>query len=570
MADLAGIYSAQLVVNNGLVSSTNPAMVYIAAINTNTYYPPTITSTPSFQGMVSVAYTYQVTATDPQNKPLKFRLPQGPAGMTINTNTGLVSWTPTAAGSFFLQVAADGVGGSYYQGYTLTVIPFSNLPPQFTSTPVTATAPNAAYNYTAVAVSPVGNTITYSLTQKPSGMGINGSSGAITWTPAANQMGANPVTVTANDGHGGTATQSYNLVVLTSGSNGPVVQPIPGQTITAPAAFASFSLDNYVSDPSYARNQITWTATGTNLMSVIIDSNRVVTVMYPSGVNDAEQITFLATDPAGKSGYASPTFTVIGNATPPVAAIANLSADTTTSITNGTFQLLGTADEPGLPASIPIAWRVGVYDNSGALVADVTPGPLDAAGYHEGRVSAGGSFGNLDFTLIRNGDYTLMLEVTDGSQIANATAQIALNANANIGQLEFSQQDVLLPVQGVGLQVTRNYNSLNTAAGDFGYSWTYAVADLGVSVDDQRVNAQDENGDTFSQRVGGSWDVTLTMPDTGTNRHLHLRFGSRGLHFSGVLECAAGSQRHAGADGVAHSVHCIRFAADLARCRRRQ
>ena len=135
----------------------------------------------------------------------------------------------------------------------------------------------------------------------------------------------------------------------------------------------------------------------------------------------------------------------------------------------------------------------------------MTPGPLDAAGYHEGRVSAGGSFGNLDFTLIRNGDYTLMLEVTDGSQIANATAQIALNANANIGQLEFSQQDVLLPVQGVGLQVTRNYNSLNTAAGDFGYSWTYAVADLGVSVDDQRVNAQDENGDTFSQRVGGSW-----------------------------------------------------------------
>src|SRR5665213_947257 len=128
-------------------------------------------------------------------------------------------------------------------------------------------------------------------------------------------------------------------------------------------------------------------------------------------------------------GYSAPTFTVIGNATPPVAAIANLSADTTTSITNGTFQLLGTADELGLPASVQIAWRLGLYDNSGAFVADVTPGPVDAAGYHEGRVAAGGSFGKLDFTLIRNGDYTLMLEVTDGSQIANATVQVALNAN---------------------------------------------------------------------------------------------------------------------------------------------
>ena len=524
LADLAGLYSVQLVVNNGLVASTNPATVYIAAINTNTYYPPTITSTPSFQGMVSVLYTYQVMATDPQNKPLKFRLPQGPAGMTINTNTGLVQWTPTNTGSFFLQVAAVGVGGSFYQGYTLTVIPFSNLPPQFKSTPVTTAAPNAAYNYTAVASSPVGNNITYSLSQKPSGMAINASSGAITWTPAVSQLGGNPVAVVANDGHGGTATQSYNLVVFAGGTNGPVVQPIPDQNITAPAAFATFSLDNYVSDPNYAANQITWTATGTNLLSVIIDSNRVATVLYPSGVNDAEQITFLATDPAGKSGYSTPTFTVIGNAISPVAVIANLSDTATASITNGTFQLLGTADEPGAPASISVAWRISVYDSSGALVANVTPGPFDAAGYHEGRVPAGGSFGNLDFTLIRNGDYTLMLEVTDGTQVANATAQIALQANYNIGQLKFSQQDVVLPVQGVGLQVSRSYDSLNTTVGDFGYCWNYSVADVGLSVDDQRADTQDLfDGSDFSLRVGGSWDVTLTMPDTG--RRVTFTFG---------------------------------------------
>ena len=217
--------------------------------------------------------------------------------------------------------------------------------------------------------------------------------------------------------------------------------------MTAPAAFATFSLDNYVSDPNYPRNQITWTTTGTNRLSVIIDSNRVATVLYPQGVNVAEQITFLATDPAGKSGYSAPTFTVIGNATPPVAAMANISTSATMSITNGTFELLGTADEPGLPASVSIAWRIGLFDNSGTRVADVTPGPLDAAGYHEGRVPAGGSFGTLDFTLIRAGDYTLMLEVTDGSQVATATAQVALNAKSNIGQLEFDQRDVVLPVQ---------------------------------------------------------------------------------------------------------------------------
>ncbi len=514
VTDVGGLYSAQLVVNDGIVDSTNPAVVYVAAIDTNVFYPPKITSTPSFQAIAKVLYTYQVTATDPQNKPLKFRLPQGPAGMTINTNTGLVQWTPTNTGSFFLQVVADGVGGSYYQGYTLTVIPFTNLPPQFTSMPVTTAAPSAPYNYTAVAVSPVGNSITYSLSQKPSGMGINGSSGAITWTPTANQLGANPVTVTANDGHGGIATQSYNLVVFNGVANGPVVQPIPDQTITAPATFASFSLDNYVSDPNFAANQITWTVTGTNLLSVVIDSNRVATVLYPSGVNVAEQITFLATDPAGKSGYSTPTFTVIGSATPPVAAFANLSADTTTSISTGTFNLLGTADDPGVP--VPVAYRIGLYDGNGNLISDETPTPVDAGGWHEGRVPAGGSLGNLDFTKVRNGSYTLMLEVQANGYVATATALVAVDTPLKIGQLTFAQQDLVLPVQGIGLAVDRTYDSFNPVSADFGYSWTYSVSDLGVTVGDQRVDTQDaDDGENFSLRTGGSWDVTLAMPDTG-------------------------------------------------------
>ncbi|MEI6395379.1 MAG: PKD domain-containing protein, partial [Verrucomicrobiota bacterium] len=301
VTDVGGLYSAQLVVNDGIVDSTNFANVSIAAIDTNVFYPPTITSRPSFQGMVSVLYTYPVTATDPQSKPLSFRLPQAPAGMTINTNTGLVSWTPANTGSFFVQVAADGVGGSSYQGYTLTVVAYQNLPPQFTSTPVTTAAPNTAYTYNAVAVDPNRDTVSYSLTQKPSGMSINSQSGVITWTPAASQLGGRLVTVMASDGKGGIATQPFNLVVLTTDTNGPVVQPIPDQTVTAPAAFATLSLDSYVSDPNYPRNQITWTATGTNQLSVIIDSNRVATVLYPQGVNVAEQITFLATDPAGKS-----------------------------------------------------------------------------------------------------------------------------------------------------------------------------------------------------------------------------------------------------------------------------
>ena len=513
VADVGAQYQVQLVVNNGLLDSTNNAIVHITAVDTNLNYPPSITSTPSFQGMVSVPYAYQIQASDPQHKPLTFRLSQAPPGMTINTNSGLVQWTPPSLGSFFVQVVADGVGGSAYQGYSLTIVAYQQLPPQFTSTPVATAVTNAPYRYTAVAVDPNGDKVTYGLSQHPSGMTINGQTGVLAWTPTGSQLGGNVVSVTASDGTN-TTTQSYNLVVLTAGSNGPVVLPIPDQTVTAPAAFATIPLDNFVTDANYPASQIVWLVTGTNQLTVTLDANRVATITYPGGINVGERVTFLAIDPDGKSGYAAPLFTVIGNATPPVAALANLSATDTTGIDTGYFELKGTADDPGVP--VPVVWRLGLYDSSGARVADVTPGPVDAAGYHEGRVPAGGSFGRLDFTQVRNGPYTLVLEVRANGQTANASAQIALSSPLKIGQFKFSQQDLVLPVGGIGLQVIRTYDSLNSSAGDFGYSWTYSTADLGLTVDDQRVQAQDAvDGTPFSLRTGGSWDVTLDMPDTG-------------------------------------------------------
>ena len=522
LADAAGPYTAQLVVNDGVLDSTNLSTVVITAVDTNLDYPPTITSTPSFSGMSNVLYTYQVRATDPQGKPLTYSLGQGPAGMTINPTNGLLQWTPNGIGNFFIKVNANGAGGTTWQSYTLAITPFVNLPPQFTSTPVQTAVTNTPYIYNTVVISPNLYTLTYSLTTAPTGMSINAQTGVITWTPTVSQLGGNGVIVKADDGHGGFATQTYNIVVLTAGANGPQVQPIPDQTVVDGTAFATIPLDNYVFDPIYPANQITWTLTGTNKLSIAINSNRVATITYAPGTRTSERVTFLATDPAGQTGFSAPLLIVRGPDNPPVAAIANLSATDTTSITNGTFALTGTADDPD--AVDVVAWRIGLYDNSGALVADVTPGPVDAAGYHEGRVPAGGSFGTLDFTLVRNGDYTLMLEVTDGFLFANATAQVALDAQYNIGQLKFSQQDVVLPVRGVGLQVMRSYDSLNTTAGDFGYGWTYAVSDLGVSVDDTRADTQDAvDGTPFSLRTGGSWDVTLTMPDTG--RRVTFRFG---------------------------------------------
>lgn len=512
--DAPGPYTVRLVVNDGVQDSA-PDEVVVNVVDPNENHGPTITSSPPYPAMVNVLYEYPVTASDPDGDVLRFRLAQSPPGMTINTNTGLIQWTPTNTATVFVQVTVDdGRGASFWQSWSMAAIVFTNLPPVFTTLPVTTAAPDTGYSYDADAVDPNRDPVTFGLVQKPAGMTINTASGLISWTPTTNQLGGHGVRVTAADTRGGVSTQAFNVVVFNPGASGPVVFPIPDLDIIEPATFAAINLDNYVSDPNHADNQLIWSFTGATNLTVTIDPNRVAQITYTPGTIAAETITFLATDPDGNSGYASPRFSVRPVDNPPIAALANLSDLEPTVIETGFFELRGTADDPD--AIDPVSYRVLLYNADGVRVADVTPKPVNAAGWRAGRVPAGGSLGTLDFTLVRNGGYTLMLEVLGGNESAAAAATVIVDSGLKIGQFSFGQQDLVLPVQGVGIQVNRIYDSLNPIAADFGYAWTYSVADIGMTFDEQRAPEYDFLDDTyFSLRTGGSRDVTIDMPDTG-------------------------------------------------------
>ena len=57
---------------------------------------PTITSTPITTAIVAAAYAYNVNATDPDGDTLTYSLTTNPTGMTIDSTTGVISWTPTS------------------------------------------------------------------------------------------------------------------------------------------------------------------------------------------------------------------------------------------------------------------------------------------------------------------------------------------------------------------------------------------------------------------------------------------------------------------------------------------
>jgi hypothetical protein len=79
---------------------------------------PVITSAATANATVGTAFSYQITA---QNSPTSFAASNLPNGVTINTTTGLISGTPTLAGSTTVGLSATNAYGTGTQTLFITI-----------------------------------------------------------------------------------------------------------------------------------------------------------------------------------------------------------------------------------------------------------------------------------------------------------------------------------------------------------------------------------------------------------------------------------------------------------------
>ena len=162
--------------------------------------PPVITTQPMTSALDGVPYMQTISAEDPQAFPIIYSLSVSAVGMTIDPQTGIISWLPSGVGSIpVVVVATDSAGLNAILGYTLTVHP--DVAPTITSTPPTTATAGAPFAYE-IEADGNGDTVSYSLAPTlvdgqsvppPAGMTINSTTGLVTWNPTTANLGPQQV-----------------------------------------------------------------------------------------------------------------------------------------------------------------------------------------------------------------------------------------------------------------------------------------------------------------------------------------------------------------------------------------
>lgn len=174
----------------------------------------TVTNPGNQAGTVGTTASLQINASDSASgQTLTYSATGLPAGLSINSSSGLISGTPTTAGTDSVTVrATDTSGASGSASFSWTI---SSSTPTDTVTVINPGSQTSQYGANvklqiAATDSASGQTLSYSASGLPAGLSIS-STGLITGKPTT--VGSSTVTVTATDSTSASGSTSFTWTV---------------------------------------------------------------------------------------------------------------------------------------------------------------------------------------------------------------------------------------------------------------------------------------------------------------------------------------------------------------------
>jgi hypothetical protein len=199
IASQVGTYTVTFSVSNGQSSASQAVQLTV----TSPLEPPIITSTPPTAATAGSAYSYPILATDPQGAALTYALVTAPQGMSVDSKTGLITWTPSAGqlGTSPVDVrVSDALGLSADQSFVVTVSAAIGDRPPTANSQTLSLAEDTPAAVTLSGTDPDGDPITFSILAPPTHGTLSGTAPQLQYIPSADYNGPDAFQFITNDG----------------------------------------------------------------------------------------------------------------------------------------------------------------------------------------------------------------------------------------------------------------------------------------------------------------------------------------------------------------------------------
>ncbi len=228
-----------ITVTDGAASASLPAFS-ITVIADNS--PPEISGVPPTEALPGQVYRFRPTAVDPDGEPLTFAAVNKPKWANFSTSTGRLTGTPTEADAgTYPNVSisvTDGAAEATLPPFTI-VVETPNQPPVISGSPATSVTVGQAYSFTPTASDPDGQTLGFTIANKPSWAAFNSSTGRLSGTPAAADVRSySGIVITVSDGTDSAALPAFTLTVVAAANRPPVISGNPATSVTVGQAYS--------------------------------------------------------------------------------------------------------------------------------------------------------------------------------------------------------------------------------------------------------------------------------------------------------------------------------------------
>ncbi|MGC4029188.1 MAG: putative Ig domain-containing protein [Steroidobacteraceae bacterium] len=234
--DVGNHSNIRLTVTDGSASATlGPFSIAVAAAPNS---PPTIAGTPSTGVTVNRQYYFQPSGHDPEGQTLLYGIANLPAWASFNTATGALSGTPgfdrVGTYSGIVISVSDGDAIATLPTFSITVSAALNAPPSISGSPSTSVTAGNSYRFTPQASDPEGQSLTFSVQNRPAWASFNAANGTLAGTPTRDNVGQYPnIVISVSDGSATASLPAFTLQVEAAPNRAPTISGSPSTRVTA-------------------------------------------------------------------------------------------------------------------------------------------------------------------------------------------------------------------------------------------------------------------------------------------------------------------------------------------------